>query len=434
MKPKRTSLFAQMIRRSALSQTILVSLCVAPAVQAQALYWDANAGEVGSGNQGGSWDIDTNWTEDSSGLTTPTVAWVDGSEAVFSAGTDGTGTWEVTVDGTVVTPSILLEESGAKTISGGTISIGGGTITTANAGNGNTVVISSVLSGTGGLTVNANGDLSDTGGGVGGRLELSGANDFIGDLTITGGLIRVDGGFGDAANKIVLSGGGLLDSNINFDLTRNLEIPAGKTGFYRTYGGVATGQISGPITGSGTLIRTDGGTLTLSGDGSAFTGTIVNARGNLYLTTNDWSGTTLRLTEGTNRLYVTAPGDTSILSFNSDRDVIVPFGSRLNIIDGTYTTVGAGPTLNGFWAQGTSAGDPAATGEITSSSGTLTLTNGAATGNLSTTDNQLRLKITDFGSGDNPSLAFVKNNQNSLTLDQPNTYTGGTTLNGGRLN
>ena len=61
------------------------------------------------------------------------------------------------------------------------------------------------------------------------------------------------------------------------------SIPAGKVGIYRTYGGVATARLTGAITGSGNLRRTDGGTLYIDSDGSAFTGTLTNARGNLYL-------------------------------------------------------------------------------------------------------------------------------------------------------
>jgi fibronectin-binding autotransporter adhesin len=433
MKPNPSNrLFAGAIRHRMLA-AIACSFTFAPAIQAQTLYWDTNQDEAGSGDAGGVWESDS-WTTDPSGLTAPTGAWIDGRSAVFSAGTTGTGAWTVTVNGTVTTPSILMKESGAKTISGGTINIGGGAINTAAAGNGNLVTISSVLSGSGGLTVTAHGDLSDSGGGVGGMLALSGANTFTGDLTINGGLIRANSGFGAAGNKLILDGGGILDNNLNLNITRNIEIPAGKTGFYRTFGGVSTGKLSGAFTGSGTLRLTDGGTRTIDGDGSAFAGTLWNGIGTMVLGSNNWSGTTVRQHDNTNTFRISAAGDTSIKSLISDRDVIVPIGSRLNIVDGTYTTVGAGASLNGFWAQGTTAGVAGATGEITSSSGTLTLTNGAATGNLTTTDNQIRLKITNFGSGPNPDLAVVKNNQNVLVFDQANTYSGGTTLNGGRLN
>jgi autotransporter-associated beta strand protein len=436
MKAKRTNpLFAGFFRRNVLASSVVLSFGLASAIHAQTLYWDANGDTGGSGNVGGTWDTGTNWTTDALGASA-TVGWTNGQAAVFSAGTDGIGGFTVTVGGTVATPSILFEEAGGKTISGGTITIGGGTINTAAAGNGNTVTISSILAGSGGLSVAANGDLSDTGGGVGGRLNLSGNNTFTGDVTITSGLVRANSSFGAAGNKVILNGGGLLDDNQNINFTRNIEVGAGG-GVYRTYGSVSTGQITGAITGTGDLRRTDGGTLTLNADFSGFNGTLTNGQGTLVIgaaSATTLAGVAVVQRDGGNVLRLGAAGDTSILSLTSDRDVTVPFGSRLNIVNGTYTTVGAGTTFNGFWAAGTTAGVPAATGEITSSSGTLTFTNGAPTGNLTTTDNRIRLKITNFGSGANPTLAVVKNNQNSLALDMPNTYSGGTTINGGRIN
>jgi len=434
MKPNPINpLFAGFFRRNFIASAIVFSLSAAPAIQAQTLYWDTNGDESGGGNLGGIWDSDAFWSSDAAGLS-PSFAWIDGSPAVFSAGTTGSGAWTVTIADTVTTPSILLKETGAKSISGGTINIGGGSLTTAAAGNGNIVTISSVLSGAGGLTVNGNGDLTDGGGGAGGMLVLSGANNFTGDLTITGGLIRANSGFGAAGNKLILDGGGIIDPNVNVNVTRDIEIPAGKTGFYRTWGGVSTGKLSGAFTGSGTLRLTDGGTRTIDGNGSAFTGSLINAVGTMVLGSTSWSGTTIRQADGgTSVVRFSAPGETSIKALISDRDVVIPFGSRLNIVDGIYTTVGSGSAFNGFWAYGTSAGVAAATGEITSSSGTLTFTNGAATGNLTATDNQIRLKITNFGSGPNPNLVVEKNNQNSLVFDQFNTYSGGTVINGGRL-
>jgi autotransporter-associated beta strand protein len=233
---------------------------------------------------------------------------------------------------------------------------------------------------------------------------------------------------------LILNGGGIVDANFNTNITNNIEIPSGKDGIYRAYGGVTTGQLSGAITGSGTLVHTDGGTVTLNSNFSGFTGTFRNAQGTAVIgaaAATTMAAVSVVQSDGGNVLRLGAAGDTTILSLTSDRDIVVPFGSRLNISTGTYTTVGAGAAYNGFWAQGTSAGVPGATGEITSSGGTLTITNGAATGNLTTTDNQTRLKVVDFN-GSTP-LAVVKNNRNSLAFDMPNTYTGGTTINGGRL-
>ncbi len=257
------------------------------------------------------------------------------------------------------------------------------------------------------------------------------ANDFTGDVIINSGLVSVasNGAFGNAANKIILNGGGILDANQNIALARDIEVQAGG-GVIRTWGSVNT-TWTGALTGSGNLRRTDGGTLALNMDGSGFTGTITNERGTLRLLTNDWAGTDFVQTDGGNILRVEAVGTTTINSLTSDRDVVIGAGSRLDIASGSYIA-NSGTDVNGFWMQGTSAGNDAVTGAITSSSGTLTITNGAATGNLTTTDHRIRVFIQDHSAG-NP-LTLVKNNNNQLIIDRTNTYSGGTIINGGRIN
>lgn len=367
MKPNRKNpLVSRYVRHfAAVSVVFALASAAAPLASAATVYWDANAATAGSGNLGGTWDAGTNWSTDSTG-SIATQAWANNDSVVIAAGTDGVGGFTITLAGTVATPSILVEEAGAKTISGGTITLGGGTLDTAAAGSGNVFTVSSVLAGTGGLSITANGDASDGGGGgggVGGALLLSGANTFTGDVTINGGVIRSNSSFGDAGNKIILNAGGIVDSNLNTNFSRNIEIPATKTGVYRTYGGVTTGQISGAITGSGTLKHTDGGTLSLTGNGSAFNGTINNVRGNLTLTSLNWSGTSFINQDGGN-LNIPTAGTTSIKDLTNDRDVVISTGARLNVVTGNITA-SAGAAAQSFWISGA--------GKLTSQSGVLTL-------------------------------------------------------------
>jgi len=63
---------------------------------AATLYWDANAASVYSGNTGGVWGVDSFWSTDARGLTS-TGAYVTGSDVVFAAGIDGTGSYTVTL-------------------------------------------------------------------------------------------------------------------------------------------------------------------------------------------------------------------------------------------------------------------------------------------------------------------------------------------------
>jgi fibronectin-binding autotransporter adhesin len=169
-----------------------------------------------------------------------------------------------------------------------TLGASGATLDTSTiTGTGVTTTIGGVLAGTGPLTLKATGNLSSNGGGDGGLgIKLNQAtNTFIGDVTITAGLVSYahNLSFGDAANKIILNGGGLLDNNANINLARDIEVQAGGATF-RAYGSVTTATWSGAITGSGGINRTDGGTLTLSGNLSGFSGTYNNQGGNTTLT------------------------------------------------------------------------------------------------------------------------------------------------------
>lgn len=339
------------------------------------------------------------------------------------------------VPGAAVADSITLNAStlrltGSMTLNanrGITVS-GGSTINTATVGTSNTATVASVIAGSGGLVLAANGDTSASGGSVGGSLKLSGSNTFTGDVRITSGVVDSDSNFGNASNTIILDGGGLVDKNLNINFTRNIQVGAGG-GVFRAYGSVTNGIIAGNISNvsgvtSTTLRHTDGGTLKLAGSGSGFTGSFNNQRGSLQITANNanWGNTDFLQDTSGSTITFNGGGTASIRSLSSTRDVLVQNGMTLKVGAGGITM-----STNGHWWQ-TSSGT---VGNLTSSTGTLTVTNGAATGNLTTTDHQIRLKIVNDGA--NP-VALVKNNNNSLNLNQANTYSGGTTINGGRIN
>ena len=399
------------------------------------VYWDTNYTNPGSGNNGGSWDA-VNWNTDATGVATPAL-WVDGDRAIFSAGTDGTGSWTVNLDSTVSTPSITFKDAtgdNSKTIAGtGTINIGGGVIDssafgTGDAGNnGRDVNMNVVLAGSGGLTIAAHGNATaNSGGGGGSEFRLGAANTFSGGLSITSGLVsfNTDANLGDISNVITLNGGGILCTGSSHSTVRDIKVGA-SGGTIRTYGST-TLTLSGTISNaagvaSATLRRTDGGTLVIKTQGTGFTGTFHNGGGSTQLNAfnADWS-TTDFVVDGGN-LMPNGGGTAVVNSVNSTADVIINNGTTLDVDTGAITMRGA------HWYKTTVD----ALGKLTSSSGTLTITNGAATGALTTTDHQIRVKITDSGA---TPVALVKNYNNSLALTQPNTYSGGTTINGGRIN
>ena len=417
---------------------ILLAAGVASA-QSKTVYWDTNYTAAGCGNNGSSWE-GVNWTTDPAGTTVP-APWVDGDSVIFSAGTDGIGTWHISIGSTITTPSIVWQDpftsanDAWRSINGGTINIGGGTISTSALGfaqgNSYDVNINSVLAGSGGLTIAAHGDATSPGGGGGGaELRLGGTNTFSGGLTITSGLVsfNTDANLGDIANAITLNGGGILCTGNPHFTVRDIKVGAAG-GTIRTYGGT-TLTLNGTISNaagvaSATLRRTDGGTLIINTQGTGFTGSFIVGGGDVRLAAlnADWSKTDFTTVGGGSGRLVPDGGGTAVVnSLNTAADVVINNGTTLDVDTGAITMV----QTNGHWYKTTLG----ALGKLTSSSGTLTINNGLTTGDLTTTDHRIRVQIIDSGT---TPVALVKNYNNNLFLDQPNTYSGGTTINGGRV-
>src|SRR6185437_2555453 len=137
-------------------------------------YWDINAdagaGGTGSANPNGVWDGATaNWNLASDG-TGSTQAWLgSGYKAVFSAGTDATGAYTVTVSGTQSAAAISFED-GTPKLTGGTVNVSTGVI---SANSGVIATIQSTLSGNSGLLK-----------GGAGTVVLTGASNYTGNTTI----------------------------------------------------------------------------------------------------------------------------------------------------------------------------------------------------------------------------------------------------------
>jgi hypothetical protein len=146
---------------------------------AAVLYWDTNAKTAGAGaTPTGTWSTTKLWNPSSAGTST-TVAWTGGSDAVFSAGTDATGAYTVTVSGSQSVSSITVED-GNPTLTGGTISFSDATPDLiVNAGH--TLTFGSALTST-------TGNLNFSGGGI---VSLSNSLTLAGTLTLGGGTLSL---------------------------------------------------------------------------------------------------------------------------------------------------------------------------------------------------------------------------------------------------
>jgi len=358
--------------------------------------------------------------------------------------------------------------TGAITGSGGLIKLGSGNLTLggANLYSGGTLVSAGALIGTttslqGGITNNSlvtfdqstngtysggmvgTGDLTKTGAG---NVTLSGVNTFSGAVTINGG-------------RLVLSGGSALDNaaavslanvaGVGLDLTANETIASlsggGATGGSvgldvntLTLAGSANTTYSGTISGTGTLAKTGGGTLTFNrasavgsnfsmrisqgvvdlnrgvgsainvmfGSGNAVTldGGILSlsassgANGNLTLgALNVFGNSTLRI----NRIGTIAANQTSTLTMplNFSNNAVLSFDYS-DLVTGGTTTFASGGTLF--------------------SSGTIDLTNYTV---------RINNAIGEAGG----ARVLTKTGAGTLMLAGANTFTGGLSVNGGTV-
>ena len=144
------------------------------------------------------------------------------------------------------------------------------TSTTYSVGSGSTSTVATALSGSGGLT--------ETGGGL---LILSGANTYQGPTTISGGTLQLAGGFDrlPTTSALMMASGTALDLNGNAQTIGSISgSGAVLDSSALTVGTDSTDTtFSGTLSGSGDLLKTGVGTLTLAGSNSYSGKTYINA-------------------------------------------------------------------------------------------------------------------------------------------------------------
>jgi len=235
------------------------------------VYWDRNSSTAGAGgaSPSGTWVNNNgapnrNWSTSSAGTAT-TARWDDGNYAVFSAGTDATGSYTVTVSDTVSVSGITVEE-GSPTFSGGIINFGDSTPDfIVNAG---TTTVGSQITGSDGLIKGGGGTL----------ILTNNANSWTGPFIINAGLVQLNTSqvIPDASDVTIASGATLL---LNWGVNETIGALAGagtlniRGGPFTTIGDTNT-TFSGVIAddgGYGTFVKQGTGTLTLSGN-NTYTG------------------------------------------------------------------------------------------------------------------------------------------------------------------
>ncbi|WP_213617660.1 fibronectin-binding autotransporter adhesin ShdA [Salmonella enterica] len=332
-----------------------------------------------TGNDYGDTEIDGGIlaAKDAAALGTGDVTIAESATLALSQGTLDNN---VTGEGQIVkSGSDELIVTGDNTYSGGT-TISGGTLTADHADSLGTgaVANSGVLQvGEGELenTLSGSGSLVKTGTG---ELTLSGDNTYSGGTTITGGTLTAD--YADSLGSGDIDNSGVLK--------------------------VGEGELENTLSGSGSLVKTGTGELTLSGNNTYSGGTTITG-GTLTADHADSLGTGTIANNG-----VLQVGEGELENTLSGTGSLVKTGTGELTLSGDNTYSG-GTTITGGTLTADHA-DSLGTGAI-ANSGVLQVGEGELENTLS-------------GSG-----SLVKTGTGELTLNGDNDYSGGTTIDDGVL-
>jgi autotransporter-associated beta strand protein len=153
-------------------------------------YWDHNGATAGTGSAtpSGTWGTPASWSPSAAG-TAATATWTSGDVAVFSAGSDATGAFTVTISASQTASGVTIEE--------GTIAFASGTLDLSGAA---TIDVASSLNTTmsSSLSISGSSGLAKTGAGT---LQLFASNVYTGDTTLSGGTVSINSG-SDLGNQV----------------------------------------------------------------------------------------------------------------------------------------------------------------------------------------------------------------------------------------
>ena len=430
----------------------VVAVAFDPPVPTQ--YWDVNSNAAGAGGPiaTGTWSgTDMNWDQKSDG-TDFTSLWSAGSTAVFAAGTDANGIYNVSLQGTQDITGLTFEE---------------GTVTLANGASGalrltGTTVAANVAAGlTATVAVPVGEDtagrqLAKVGAGT---LILSGDSTYTGTTTVAQGTLDLAGNNSSAIGAMALTGGVTQFESLNSIDGSGVNVTLG-SGAALVFGGsfsdsdipTALGRI---VTTSAGVIAADNHASTnfnFSGAGltAASFGAIGNVSFNGVLTPQ---GSTYRLGGGGGTLTMAnsnavtgtgkslAVGGNVVLALANDYDT----GTTLNsgtLSVGDDSSLGGGTlTFNGGTLQSADstahvlANALAFGGNVTvGGTGNMTFSNTAATALGASRSFTINNPITTFAQSFSGSgFGITKGGNGTLVLSGNNSYTGLTAINAGTV-
>ncbi|WP_276574420.1 Ig-like domain-containing protein [Pseudomonas tohonis] len=394
------------------------------------------------------------------------------SEAVAIAAADSTGSQTIVFASNLAGQTLNLnagsinesltfdmDQASGLILTGGTLTLGGGTTQTFTHGAGDTATISSVITGSGALTKAGAGNLTLSGSG----------NTFSGATTISAGTLTVSGGDALASNTSVsvaagatlalagnealgnLSGAGSVTLG-SFNLTSNQTADTTFSGGISGTGGVTFNQtgaatysttLSGTNTYSGSTILANYGWLKLNGDASMADTNAVRVNGNSVLTLlSDQTVGSLASNNANASIQLgsytlTAGGDntsTSVSGAVSGTGSLVKQGSGTltlsgsNSYGGTTTVSGGTLSIAGDGNLGSGAVN-LASGTVLDVTGATTIDNAIVLAGNSSIGNSNAVTLSGAISG---AFDLTKTGSGTLSLSGSNSY-GATYVSAGTL-
>jgi autotransporter-associated beta strand protein len=423
-------------------------------------FWDSNGDTAGAGTAPtGTWGTDLFWNTTAAGdVTAPTNATTTAlDDLFFSAGTDATGVYTVTLGANQSARSLTFEE-GVATLTGNTLTLTGGGITTL-AGSGDPIFSSNLTISGGnifnvgtGRTLTLNGTTFTRG--TRATLNVRGGGTVTSTMTglsaLTNGILGpwASIGTGGSTRYATVVGGNitsLAGSDIAVDSivsapTFNYNVSAGGTlgasasvNTLRYTG--AAGTIAGALTARG-IMNAGSGLLTFSSpvtSGAPATELVLNAANADIALGGVVTGTLVKTGSGTVTLASVANVLANIPNWTVNEGVLV---TNTSTNDGLgLGTINSGGTLR--WGSSTDFGNGAVftinaggifdmngfTDLIGGISGAGTVTNGGASALL-----QLGDTTRTFSGQIQGPINLVKRNGGDQTLSGENTFTGTTAV------
>lgn len=423
--------------RVAAAMTALLAVSGLSQSQAAVLYWDSNGNTAGAGAApSGTWGTSAFWSTSSAGTnstanTTTTLK----DDLYFSAGTDATGTYAVTLDN-LRSARVLILEEGNVTFSGGTLNLAssnGGITMNGTASNAATVSSNVTITGaqifniatgntltldTGTFTRNAGATLNVQGAGT-----VSSTQVGLNTLQPTGLLgTWVTIGTGSATRYATLTGSTLSAyTGTTAATAANLTDTTGTLNYELT---AATG--STPASVSANTIRYAGGSATLTAGGTLFSlnGLLTTGSGTLTIASN-------AVTIGADRdLVINTVGTSGVVISSVIQDNvagasgITKTGNRGLTLSGDNTYTGVTYITQGQLTVSHANGLGSTVGNTVINANGSTSTGGALalSGNISIAEN-----IVLTGPGDGISSSY---SPTVFSTSGNNTITGTLTLSG----